>query len=160
MGSPHLGYMYNSNSLINAGMWLIKQVKGSTSLQQLSMTDAPETQNSYLFRLSQADTLADFKYVILVSSYQDNYAPHDSCRIQMCSQAAQQDVHRGKFYLQMAENILSGMNCKKLYRLDVNFNIRNTSLASLIGRTAHILLIECDEFYLNLIYRYRDVFCE
>ena len=32
LGSPHLGYMYNSNSLIDAGMWVIKQVKGSTSL--------------------------------------------------------------------------------------------------------------------------------
>ena len=60
----------------------------------------------------------------------------------------------------MVENMLSNMNCKKLYRLDVNFNIQNNSLASLIGRTAHILLIECEEFYLNLIYRYRDVFCE
>lgn len=24
LGSPHLGYMYNSHSLINAGMWVLK----------------------------------------------------------------------------------------------------------------------------------------
>ena len=62
--------------------------------------------------------------------------------------------------MQMVENILSTMTCRKLYRLDVNFKIEDKSLASLIGRTAHILLIECKEFYINLIYRYRDVFCE
>ena len=124
------------------------------------MTDATDTRNTYLYKLSQQDTLSDFKYVILVSSYQDNYAPHDSCRVQMCSQASQQDGHRGKYYMQMVENILSTMTCKRLYRLDVNFKIEDKSLASLIGRTAHILLIECREFYMNLIYRYRDVFCD
>jgi len=29
LASPHLGYMYNSNSLIDAGMWLIKQWNNS-----------------------------------------------------------------------------------------------------------------------------------
>ena len=39
LGSAHLGYMYNSTSIIDAGMWLIKKFKQSTSLKQLSMTD-------------------------------------------------------------------------------------------------------------------------
>lgn len=39
MGSPHLGYMYNSNSLVSAGMWFLKNWKQSQCLQQLSMTD-------------------------------------------------------------------------------------------------------------------------
>ena len=60
----------------------------------------------------------------------------------------------------MVQNILSDMKCERLYRLDVNFKIQDRSLATLIGRTAHILMIECKAFYLNLIYRYRDVFCE
>jgi hypothetical protein len=33
LGSPHLGYMYNSNSLINAGMWLLKNWRSSESLK-------------------------------------------------------------------------------------------------------------------------------
>jgi predicted alpha/beta hydrolase family esterase len=33
LGSPHLGYMYNSSSLIDAGMWLIKKWKQSDSLK-------------------------------------------------------------------------------------------------------------------------------
>ena len=67
---------------------------------------------------------------------------------------------KSKIYLEMVENILSSLSCEKLYRLDVNFKIQDSSLASLIGRTAHILMIECKPFYLNLIHRYREVFCE
>lgn len=33
LGSPHLGYMYNSSSLIDAGMWFLKKWKKSESLQ-------------------------------------------------------------------------------------------------------------------------------
>ena len=33
LGSPHLGYMYNSNSLVNAGLWLLKKFKQSDSLK-------------------------------------------------------------------------------------------------------------------------------
>jgi hypothetical protein len=29
LGSPHLGYMYNSTSLFNAGMWVLKRWKKS-----------------------------------------------------------------------------------------------------------------------------------
>ena len=32
LGSPHLGYMYNSNSLVNAGIWFIKKWNDSHSL--------------------------------------------------------------------------------------------------------------------------------
>ena len=39
----------------------------------------------------------------------------------------------------MADNILKKLHsCHKLYRLDVNFKIEDQSLASMIGRTAHI----------------------
>ena len=60
----------------------------------------------------------------------------------------------------MVENILSSLNCKKLYRLDVNFKIESTNFANFIGRTAHILLIECEPFFMSLIYKYHEVFCE
>lgn len=29
LGSPHLGYMYNTGSLFNAGMWVLKRWRGS-----------------------------------------------------------------------------------------------------------------------------------
>ena len=124
LGSPHLSYMYNSTSIIDAGMWIIKKFKQSESLKQLSMSDHADKRQSYLYRLSQDDGLKSFKYVILVSSYQDSYAPHDSARIQMTSQVADQQAdQKSKIYLEMVENILGSINCEKLYRLDVNFKI-------------------------------------
>lgn len=54
LGSPHLGYMYNSGSLFNAGMWVLKRWKNSHCLQQLSMTDFNNKQQSYLFKLSKS----------------------------------------------------------------------------------------------------------
>ena len=45
------------------------------------MTDESDKQESYLYRLAADDCLKHFKYVVLVSSYQDSYAPHDSARI-------------------------------------------------------------------------------
>ena len=91
------------------------------------MSDHADKRETYLYKLSMDDGLSAFKYVILVSSYQDSYAPHDSARIQMTSQAAggdgKQADAKGKVYLEMVENILGSMDCQKLYRLDVNFKI-------------------------------------
>jgi hypothetical protein len=87
LGSPHLGYMYNSSALIDAGMWVLKNWTQSRSLTQLSMTDAPHYKDTYLYKLSSSESLGWFKYVILVGSFQDSYAPYDSARIQVCSKA-------------------------------------------------------------------------
>ena len=32
LSSPHLGYMYNSSSIIDAGLWLLKRMRQSLSL--------------------------------------------------------------------------------------------------------------------------------
>jgi hypothetical protein len=52
LGSPHLGYMYNSSGLVDAGMWMLQKWKNSKSLQQLSMTDSKDYRDSFLYRLS------------------------------------------------------------------------------------------------------------
>jgi hypothetical protein len=45
-----------------------------------------------------------------------------------------------------------------LYRLDVNFNIEETNLDSVIGRTAHILFIENKDLMRMLVARYKIIF--
>lgn len=42
----------------------------------------------------------------------------------------------------MAHNLLGEAAVDVLYRLDVNFHIEETSMDSIIGRTAHILFLE------------------
>ena len=46
--SPHLGYMYKSSKLFNAGMWILKKWKKSTALSQLSMSDNKDLEKTAL----------------------------------------------------------------------------------------------------------------
>jgi len=39
LSSPHLGYMYNQSTIIDAGMWFLKTWKKSICLEQLRMKD-------------------------------------------------------------------------------------------------------------------------
>jgi len=57
-------------------------------------------------------------------------------------------------YLEIADNIVKKLNCQKLVRLDVNFKIEESTFASLIGRTAHIQMIDNEPFIQALIHKY------
>lgn len=87
LSSPHLGYMYNSNKLFDAGMWVLKKWRKSKCLTQLSMSDEDKVEDTCLFRLAQLPGLEWFKNIALVCSFQDQYVPFDSARIQICKQA-------------------------------------------------------------------------
>jgi len=80
--SPHLGYMYATNTIVNAGIWVLKSLKKSKCLEELTMTDAKDYRNSFLFSLSNFQGMGWFKNVLLVSSYQDRYVPVESARIE------------------------------------------------------------------------------
>jgi hypothetical protein len=67
--SPHLGYMYKSSKLFNAGMWILKKWRKSTCLTQLSMTDSKELEKTALFELSKSEGFAWFNHIVLVSSF-------------------------------------------------------------------------------------------
>jgi hypothetical protein len=58
----------------------------------------------------------------------------------------------------MVNNLLSTVPIDVLYRLDVNFQISETNLDSLIGRTAHILVLESEELMRMFVARYKDFF--
>lgn len=54
LSTPHLGYMSTSSKLIDAGMWFLSKWKKSKSMEELSLADAAEIENTYLFKLSKA----------------------------------------------------------------------------------------------------------
>ena len=54
--------------------------------------------------------------------------------------------------------MLSGVPFQVLYRLDVNFNIEETNIDSMIGRTAHILFLENEELIKMIVSRYKVIF--
>lgn len=101
LSSPHLGYMYNSNKLFDAGMWFLKKWRKSKCLQQLSMTDSKNMEETFIYQLSCAKGLAWFKNIALLSSHQDQYVPFDSARIQICKRA-NDDAKKGNLYIKMA----------------------------------------------------------
>jgi len=161
LSSPHMGYMFNSSTIIDAGMWFLKTWKKSLSLQQLKMTDYDSSGNiesCYLFQLSRERGLEWFKNIILVSSYQDMYAPFDSARIQISNRKELMQQKNGQVYIQMAQNILGTLPADVLYRIDVDFRIEETNLDSFIGRTAHIQFLECQNMMKMLIHRFREFF--
>jgi triacylglycerol esterase/lipase EstA (alpha/beta hydrolase family) len=91
LSCPHLGYMYASNTIMTAGMWLLKQWKKSKCLAQLTMTDTKDSKESYLYKLSQKQGFNWFKNVFLISSYQDRYVPVESARIEVVQQALEDE---------------------------------------------------------------------
>lgn len=121
------------------------------------MADNKNLEKTVIYELSEMQGLTWFKQIIFVSSYQDQYAPFDSARIQICQDAAK-DVNKGNTYIKMANNLLSKLPVDVLYRLDVNFNISETNIDSLIGRTAHILFLENEELMKMIVSRYKQFF--
>ncbi len=58
----------------------------------------------------------------------------------------------------MVNSLLAKPNIDVLYRLDVNFNIEETNLDSMIGRTAHLLFIENEDLMRMIVSRYKMIF--
>lgn len=52
LSSPHLGYMFQTSSLVNAGMWVIKTWQKSKCLDQLMLTDNKEITHCLLYKLA------------------------------------------------------------------------------------------------------------
>ena len=153
--SPHLGYMHSTSKIVEAGLWVLKKWKGSASLQQLSMTDNAQLTSTALYSLSASVGLSWFRYVVLCSSYQDQYVPHASARIELSPQAP---IESSPVYQDMASRILSQVAVDRLYRLDVNFKLKGRGLDMLIGRTAHIQFLENEQFLDMLAKLYPEFF--
>jgi hypothetical protein len=91
LSSPHLGYIYSTSKLIDAGIWILKTWKKSKSLEQLSLSDCKNLQETCIYKLSEFEGLNWFNHVFLVSSHQDHYAPYESTRIQLCKKSLDED---------------------------------------------------------------------
>jgi hypothetical protein len=51
ISGPHLGYLYSSNALFNSGLWILKKLKGTQCIHQLTFTDDPDLQNTFFYKL-------------------------------------------------------------------------------------------------------------
>ncbi|XP_013146693.1 PREDICTED: uncharacterized protein LOC106109654, partial [Papilio polytes] len=149
LSGPHLGTLYNSSGLVNAGMWFMQKLKKSGSLLQLSLRDASDPRRSFLYRLSERSQLHQFKHILLCGSGQDRYVPLHSARLELCKAAAKDTSLLGQAYREMVHNMVSPLASRSstvsVVRYDVQHALPHTASA-LVGRAAHIAALDSDLF--------------
>ncbi|KAH0622075.1 hypothetical protein JD844_024028 [Phrynosoma platyrhinos] len=147
LSGPHLGTLYNSSALVNTGLWFMQKWKKSGSLLQLTCRDHSDPRQTFLYKLSRKAGLEYFQNIVLVGSLQDRYVPYHSARIEMCKTALK-DKQSGPIYAEMIQNlllpVLQNKECS-LVRYNVHCALPNTA-DSLIGRAAHIAVLDSDIF--------------
>ncbi|KAK7351523.1 hypothetical protein VNO77_11050 [Canavalia gladiata] len=165
LSGPHLGYLYSSNSLFNSGLWFLKKLKGTQCIHQLTFTDDPDFQNTFLYKLCKQNTLEHFRNIILLSSPQDGYVPYHSARIESCQAAANDSSKKGKVFLEMLTNCLDQIRADStergvFMRCDVNFDpsTYGKNLDNLVGRAAHIEFLDSDIFARFIMWSFPDLF--
>ncbi|KAG8200153.1 hypothetical protein JTE90_018935 [Oedothorax gibbosus] len=148
LSGPHLGTLYNSSGLVNMGMWFMQKFKKSGSLLQLSMKDASDLRQTFLYKLSQKSGLEHFRNILLFGSSQDRYVPLHSARIELCKPALKDTSLQGVIYREMVNNIIQPILKNpdvSLLRYDVHHALPS-SANSLIGRAAHIAVLDSELF--------------
>ncbi|MFS7989048.1 putative protein alpha/Beta hydrolase [Helianthus anomalus] len=165
VSGPHLGYLYSSNSLFNSGLWLLKKLKNTRCIHQLTFTDDIDLENTFFYNLSKQKTLESFKNIILLSSPQDGYVPYHSARIEMCQSSSVDYSRKGKIFHEMLNNCLEQMQApsseqRTFMRCDVNFDasLQGRNLNTIIGRAAHIEFLETDIFAKFIMWSFPELF--
>lgn len=140
---PHLGTRFQ-HSLISTGMWLMRKWYNSVSLLQLSLKDAQNPRDSFLYQLSETSTFEHFRHVILLTSHQDKYVPYQSAKV---GPVARDGSLQNDLGFEMAQSILEPMQQVQvnLVRVSVDFTM-TTSANSVLGRAAHIAMLDSELF--------------
>ena len=116
----HCGYLFGRSRTLQAGFWVMRSLKKSTSLSQLSLTDNENPRKTFMYQLSSKPGLEYFENVLLVSSPEDRYTPYHSTRIEMHRKTVQ-DTKWGRIYNEMVRNLLRPLDNVNLTRFDVSF---------------------------------------
>ncbi|KAF3447430.1 hypothetical protein FNV43_RR12616 [Rhamnella rubrinervis] len=136
ISGPHLGYLYSSNSLFNSGMWLLKKLKGTQCIHQLTFTDNPDLRNTFFYKLSEdsREFQAYNSVIFTTGSFMGL-------------------LKKGKIFLEMLNDCLDQIRApsseqRVFLRCDINFDTSSygKSLNTFIGRAAHIDFLESDIF--------------
>ncbi|CAF1649585.1 unnamed protein product, partial [Adineta ricciae] len=145
LSGPHLGTLFNTSGLVNAGMWIMQKWKNSCSLSQMSFKDATDPKQTYLYKLSKKPCLEFFKNILLIASPQDRYVPFHSARIEVCK-AALKDTVYGSIYVEMISNLLEPILRNPsitFVRYNAFHNIPSGT-NNIIGRAAHIAILDSE----------------
>ena len=86
----------------------MQKLKKSGSLLQLSMKDAVDVRQTFLYRLAMRSQLHRFRHVLLTGSSQDKYVPIHSSRIDLCKAAIRDHTATGERWRQGQRAARSG----------------------------------------------------
>lgn len=142
---PHLGARYTTG-IVSTGMWFMSKWKRSSSLDQLSMSDASDPRETFMFKLSAQPGFQFFKHVLLVSSPQDRYVPVSAALLHTCHKAESERI-MSPVYKEMVQNLLGPLIANPettVSRIYVMLPSGTRTLNSLIGRTGHIAVLDDD----------------
>jgi triacylglycerol esterase/lipase EstA (alpha/beta hydrolase family) len=64
LAAPHLGYFLSSSKMVDSGLWLIKKIKKSLALNQLTFSDAKNFEETCIYKLSLCQVYNIFNYEI------------------------------------------------------------------------------------------------
>ena len=159
VSGPHLGYLYSKNRVFDGGLLVLKSWRNARVLHQLTFTDAPKIEDTFLYKLAMASGLSLFRHVTLLASLQDGYVPFQSARVEMCA-AAEKDPRRGAQYMRMVDaltrNFGNGPGQTRALRVDVEFyqqaGKQQWALNRIVGRKAHIEFLESDLYIQFLLW--------
>lgn len=153
---PHMGFMDLQSSAFFTVVWALRKWRKIRCLDQLTMTDAKDPKETFLYRLSSTGGLEDFKWIVLVSSKQDNYAPYKSSRVETSTSWDKQPNKEA--YAKMVQNFWKPIKPDRVLRLGVHFDLPERSLDQAIGRAAHIKFIENQSLMRMIIHTYNFLF--
>ncbi len=141
--SPHLGTKLQTG-IVSLGMWAVRRWYNSTSLLQLSLKDAPNPRDSFLYHLSEAPSMEYFRHIVLLTSPQDKYVPYQSAKL---ASVASDGSLQSTVCLEMMQNILEPLRQARvnLVRVSVDHSLP-VSANSIIGRAAHIAMLDSELF--------------
>lgn len=157
----HCGYLFGRSKLTASGLWVIRMFNKSGCLDQLSLSDHKNPRHTYMYKLAKRKGLEYFKSILLVSSMEDKYTPYHSARIEIPEGVVKKDEKWGLVYEEIAKSLLSPLDNVKLTRFDISVAKKpgyKISLDSLVGRTAHILLLDKAQYIMQLLYLYPHLF--
>ena len=157
LGSPHLG-IHNAQAHITIGAIFTEIFSLGNWITELRLADSYSIERTNLYNLSESKGFEHFEHIYFIASAQDTYSPYYSSRVQIFKDDL--ELPNANMLINMNQNILN--QCKNgVTRVDVNFNIQKNDFESLIGKTAHIMLLEYQPFLSVLVNRYRStIFAE
>ena len=120
-------------------------------LDELQLLDASSPEDTVMFKLSLDRGMSLFKHVVLVSGHQDQYVPLHSSLIQVPG-AAEKDIDGGPTVIAMAANLMGSLDPSRVLRINTDHYFEHVTMDTMIGRAAHVSLLDSHGFILLLFF--------